>query len=35
MAKWDNLKNAIKTAIATNGNQEITGALLQSIAKHY
>lgn len=30
MANWENLKQAIKTSIASNGNQEITGALLQS-----
>ena len=30
MADWINLKNSIKSTIKQNGNQEITGALLQS-----
>ena len=30
MANWSNLKSVISDAIKTNGNQEITGALLQS-----
>ena len=29
MAKWDSLKSAISEAITANGNQEITGLLLQ------
>lgn len=30
MANWDILKQAIANAIKTNGNQEITGAVLQN-----
>lgn len=31
MANWTTLKAAIANVIKTNGNQEITGAVLQSI----
>lgn len=31
MANWTNLKNSIKSAIKQNGNQEITGFILQTI----
>ena len=31
MAKWSNLKAAIANAIKTNGNQEITGQVLQNV----
>lgn len=30
MANWDNLKSAIQSVIKTNGNQDITGQLLQN-----
>lgn len=31
MANWSELKNAVKSVIKTNGNQEITGQLLQNV----
>lgn len=31
MANWSDLKNAVKSVIKTNGNQEITGKVLQDV----
>lgn len=31
MAKWSDLKAAVAEVIKTNGNQEITGAVLQNV----
>ena len=31
MSKWSDLKAAIADAIKTNGNQEITGQVLQNV----
>ena len=31
MAKWSDLKAAVAKVIKTNGNQEITGAVLQNV----
>ena len=31
MANWTDLKETITNVIKTNGNQEITGAVLQSV----